>query len=221
MDRYVSLDEISDGKLYDLNDMVKADCGDCEGCSACCRGMGNTIILDPLDVSRLTAELGSTFEEMLNDQIEIHMADGLILPSLKMSGPGESCSFLDREGRCSIHKARPGICRLFPLGRYFENNSFRYFLQIHECKKEYRSKIKVRKWIDTPDLKRNQIFISQWHYFLKEVQKFLENAGDDAMRRHAALYILKQFYAAGYEQQNDFYEQFEERLKTAREELLH
>lgn len=44
MERNVSMDEISDGRLYGLNDMVKADCRDCEGCSACCRGMGLSLI---------------------------------------------------------------------------------------------------------------------------------------------------------------------------------
>ena len=29
MRREVSLEEISDGRLYELNDMVKADCQDC------------------------------------------------------------------------------------------------------------------------------------------------------------------------------------------------
>ena len=29
------LDEISDGKLYDIGDMVKADTGGCTGCSDC------------------------------------------------------------------------------------------------------------------------------------------------------------------------------------------
>ena len=32
MERNVSMDEISDGKLYGLNDMVRADCGGCKGC---------------------------------------------------------------------------------------------------------------------------------------------------------------------------------------------
>ena len=31
MRREVSLEEISDGRLYELNDMVKADCQDCAG----------------------------------------------------------------------------------------------------------------------------------------------------------------------------------------------
>ena len=41
MEREVSLEDISDGKLYGINDMVRADSGGCEGCSACCRGMGH------------------------------------------------------------------------------------------------------------------------------------------------------------------------------------
>ena len=40
MEREIDLKAVSDGRLYGANDMVKADCGDCEGCSACCRGMG-------------------------------------------------------------------------------------------------------------------------------------------------------------------------------------
>lgn len=36
MRREQTLEEISDGKLYDSNDMVKADCHDCEGCCDCC-----------------------------------------------------------------------------------------------------------------------------------------------------------------------------------------
>ena len=35
MKRKIDMSEISDGKLYTANDMVRADCHDCEGCSAC------------------------------------------------------------------------------------------------------------------------------------------------------------------------------------------
>ena len=47
MERNVTMAEISDGKLYSRDDMVKAGCDDCRGCSACCHGMGNSIVLDP------------------------------------------------------------------------------------------------------------------------------------------------------------------------------
>lgn len=38
MNREMDMAEVSDGKLYGLDDMVKADCAGCEGCHACCTG---------------------------------------------------------------------------------------------------------------------------------------------------------------------------------------
>ena len=49
MKREIEIDEISDGRRYGLNDMVKADCQDCKGCWDCCTEMGDSILLDPLD----------------------------------------------------------------------------------------------------------------------------------------------------------------------------
>lgn len=212
MERYVRLEEISDGRLYGPNDMVRADCGDCEGCSACCRGMGNTIVLDPLDVHRISTALGAKFEEILIDKIDLNVVDGLILPNLRMDGEGESCVFLNSQGRCSIHDARPGICRLFPLGRYYENRSFQYFLQTNECRKENRSKIKVKKWIDTPELEKYQKFITDWHYFLKDIQEMLQKMEDDARRKEISMYILTSFYVIGYQEDEDFYQQVQQRM---------
>ena len=209
-----NLDEISDGKKYSINDMVKADCDDCKGCSACCHGMGSSIVLDPLDVHRLMSHFQTRFEVLLEDKIELNIVDGVILPNLKMNtqAEGEPCVFLDAEGRCSIHEDRPGICRIFPLGRVYEDNSFSYILQIHECQKENRSKVKVSKWIDTPDLKKNQQFITDWHYFLKAAQARLAAGGEEELIKRIAMQILQYFYIEPYHTDCDFYEQFDKRL---------
>ena len=212
--RECNLDEISDGKKYSINDMVKADCDDCKGCSACCHGMGSSIVLDPLDVHRLMSHFHTRFEVLLEDKIELNIVDGVILPNLKMNmqAEGEPCVFLDAEGRCSIHEDRPGICRIFPLGRVYEDNSFSYILQIHECQKENRSKVKVSKWIDTPDLKKNQQFITDWHYFLKAAQARLAAGGEEELIKRIAMQILQYFYIEPYHTDCDFYEQFDKRL---------
>ena len=63
MERNVEIDKISDGKRYGANDLVKVGCDDCRGCSACCHGMGDSIVLDPMDVYRLEKKLGKTMEE--------------------------------------------------------------------------------------------------------------------------------------------------------------
>ncbi len=216
MIRDVSLDEISDGKLYGLNDMVKADCNDCQGCSACCQGMGSSIVLDPLDVWRMEEQTGERFESLLVDRLELNVVDGIILPNLKMAGEREACVFLVGGGRCSIHSFRPGICRLFPLGRFYEGRSFQYFLQVHECKKENRTKVKVRKWIDTPDLKRYEQFVADWHYFLKDLQERLETGQDEELAKQVNLYVLNTFYMTPFDAGCDFYEQFYARLEAAK-----
>ena len=86
MKRNVSLAEISDGRLYKASDMVKADCGGCNGCSRCCHGMGNSIILDPYDVYRMTTGMGKSMQELLAASVELNVVDGVILPNLKMQG---------------------------------------------------------------------------------------------------------------------------------------
>ena len=215
MRREVDINEISDGNLYGSNDMVKADCGDCKGCSACCQGMGESIVLDPYDVYRLTKGLNLSFEALLDDKFELGVYDGMILPHLKMSGANEACAFLNSEGRCSVHTIRPGICRLFPLGRFYENGGFKYFLQIHECKNQNRTKVKVKKWIDTPDLKQNEVFVNKWHDFVNEIQDKMMQVKDDALFKKVNMFLLQQFFIERYHDE-DFYKQFDERLEKAK-----
>lgn len=219
MRREVSLEEISDGRLYELNDMVKADCQDCTGCWDCCQGMGDSVVLDPYDVYRLCRGLGKTMEELLEESLELGVVDGNILPHLRMKGEKEQCVFLDENGRCSIHGIRPGFCRLFPLGRYYEEGGFKYILQIHECKKTNRSKIKVRKWIDTPDLKQYEKFVADWHYFLLDVQEVMYNSEDSQLIKNLNLYVINRFYMQAYSEEEDFYTQFYARLKEGRDLL--
>ena len=217
MKRQVSLEEISDGKLYGINDMVKADCNGCNGCFACCKGMGQSIVLDPFDIFQITSNLNLKFEQLLEDKIELNVVDGIILPNLKMVGVQEQCGFLNKEHRCSIHPFRPSICRLFPLGRYYENRSFRYFLQVNECKKENRSKIKVKKWIDIPNMKENEQFIIHWHYFLSDIQQKIQENVDILDVKSINLFLLNHFYLLTYN--GDFYKQFYIRLEQAKEIL--
>ena len=218
MKREISMEEISDGKLYGSNDLVKADCGGCTGCSACCRGMGSSIILDPYDVHRLMLHLQAGFEELLEKHLELKVVDGIILPNLRMDGEEEACTFLNEEGRCSIHPFRPGICRLFPLGRFYESGGFQYFLQVHECPKENKAKVKVKKWLDTPNLKRYESYIKDWHCFLNDLEQIAAHTDSEAILKRISMYVLQQFYIMPY-RESDFYREFDDRLKAGRKEM--
>ena len=221
MKRNVDINEISDGRLYSSGDMVKADCHDCEGCSECCRGMGSSIILDPMDIWRIQKGIGKGFQALLEEgKIELNMADGMILPDLKMDTEREACPFLDSRGRCSIHACRPGLCRLFPLGRYYEENGFKYFIQIHECRKQDRGKIKIKKWLGIPNLKAYENYILEWHAFLNQCENALETLSEENVRI-LEMYVLRRFYETAYmaADENGFYEEFSSRLGEVREKF--
>ena len=216
MEREIDLKQISDGKLYSANDMVKAGCNDCAGCSLCCRGMGNSIILDPYDIFSLEKGLGVTFEELMQGKIELNVVDGIIQPNIKMqdeaagsgiinsnsSGDGgekDRCAFLNREGRCSIHSFRPGFCRMFPLGKIEE--------------------VKLKKWLGIPELPRYENYVRQWHYFLKDMQKVVKETESDAVIKNINMHLLQQFYIKPYE--DDFYLEFEQRMEEDRSVFMH
>ncbi len=213
MRREGTLEDISDGKLYNANDMVKAGCNDCNGCSACCSGMGNSLILDPYDICQMTNGLNQSFMELLTGKIQLNVVDGVILPNMAMTSENEACGFLNKEGRCTIHNFRPGICRLFPLGRYYENNTFHYILQTNECKKENRTKVKVKSFLGIENLKEYEKYVTDWHYFVKEIEQKIRDYmlnGEEEKAKAVSMDLLNTFFIAPYSP-DSFYEQYYER----------
>lgn len=207
------LQEISDGKIYGTNDMAKVACADCAGCHACCEDMGNSIVLDPYDMYRLACGLSKSAEELLSGELELQVQENVILPNIRMKerdGGVPACLFLNEEGRCRIHTFRPGLCRVFPLGRIYEENGVSYFLQKDGCKKGTGSKMKVSRWLDTPELKRYHKFLSDWHNLRKKLEQIA--GGDETTAKQVNLLCLKLFYLKPYEKDVDFYAQFETRL---------
>ena len=65
MIRNVALEEISDGKLYGLNDMVRAGCDECKDCCSCCEGMGQSVTIDPYDMHRMLSGLKKSAGQLL------------------------------------------------------------------------------------------------------------------------------------------------------------
>lgn len=231
MIRDKSIEEIYDGKFYGINDLVKIDCGGCKGCSACCHGMGSSIVLDPLDAHRLATGLRTGVAALLQEhpevlpgsdggetvlcpaRLELNVVDGIILPNLKLSGADEACTFLNREGRCSVHSLRPGVCRLFPLGRYYDGSGdFTYIVQAGECPYPVKAKVKVKKWIDTSDYSRYHEFVLRWHGFIKEMQSAVGTA-EPEQARAICLKVLQIFYLQPYPE-NGFYEEFGRRIEA-------
>ena len=211
------LSQISDGKQYTENDLAKVGVNDCKGCSKCCKDMGDSILLDPYDIHKITVHLSIKFEELLIDKIELGMVDGCIIPHIKMNNQNQ-CPFLNSSERCDIHSMRPGMCRIFPLGRLYENNDFSYFLQVHECPYTPKTKVKISSWIDEDNIKRYHSFINDWHYFLKAVSEKITTQTEENIKQ-ITMFILNMFYLTPFRKDVDFFDSFYERLKNAKSAL--
>lgn len=214
-----ALEGISDGRIYDIEDRVEADAGGCEGCSACCHGVGDLVVLTPFDVYEMVSHLNLSFDKLLVDKLELREKNKILLPHLKMHGDSERCSFLNREGRCMIHGQRPNICRLFPLGRVYEDDDFKYFLQVGNCTKPVLEKVKVKEWIGIENYGENKAFILEWHRLLKALAfrlKFVRDAQElDAINQ----YLLDTFYCMTLKDGEDFYSAFSRILPEAKNQL--
>ncbi len=209
MKRNVDFNEISDGHKYSREDYVRVGSDDCKNCSECCKVTDDTIHLDPFDINLLSKKLNKSFEAMLNEGIiNVTLTDGVITPYLCKNERSE-CVFLANE-RCSIHDARPGFCRLFPLGRiYDEDGSFAYFIQIHECPYPMKSEVKVKDWLGIDALPLYEEYIETWHAIIKSISETAAK-GNSEMLKIQNMNLLNKFFIAPYG--DNFYEDFYNRL---------
>lgn len=213
------LEEISDGKLYDIEDIVKADTCGCDGCNDCCRDVGELVVLTPFDVYEMVTYLGVEFDELVGQNIELRQNNKILLPYLKMNDDNKNCSFLNKEGRCTIHSKRPNICRLFPLGRVYKDDDFKYFLQVGNCPKEDLKDIKVRQWVGIDNYDENKKFILEWYKFIKALTFRLKFVRDEKEIEEINKTLLDNCYRVEIEEGKDFYSTFMKNLPEVKNKL--
>ncbi|MCH5277527.1 MAG: YkgJ family cysteine cluster protein [Desulfovibrionaceae bacterium] len=85
----------------------------CQRCGHCCQGRGG-IVLGPRDLPRLAAHLGLSKEECLARHSEMRGGKPMLL-----CGEDGFCEFYRVKLGCTIHEARPDVCRAWP---YFRGN---------------------------------------------------------------------------------------------------
>ena len=69
-------------ELFEYYKKVRIGCCDCKGCSDCCQGMGNSIILDPFDFYKIEKGLSVTPGQLLERYGALNVNDVLFLPNL-------------------------------------------------------------------------------------------------------------------------------------------
>ena len=74
-----------------------------------------------------------------------------------------------------------------------------------------RTKVKVSRCLDVPDVPAYEAYISRWHGFLLAVQEILETPEGKEKAKEINIAVLHTFYLTPYEEDREFYPQFYER----------
>ena len=214
---------MAEKKLYRSSETMQLPGTGCAGCGQCCRGMGDTIVLDPWDADRLAEGLGKPFAALMDREVDLHVEEGLILPHLRMQAGTDACTFLSEAGKCTIHAFRPGICRLYPLGRQYEEQGVRYFRVPESCE-DRSDHVRIDKWLGISGgkagLHRYEQFKSQWQHFTRSMKETLKSGElEQETARQLNVYLLQRFYLEPYPEER-FFEAFFHRLQDVETQLM-
>lgn len=135
--------------------IMKSACGldgtftfGCKKCGRCCKHRTD-IILNPEDIFRIAQYLQRRPIEIIDRYCNMDMRNTSKLPYvyIKPVGQEEVCPFLQKK-KCIIHKAKPVVCAIYPLGRLIslENMKVEYIIQPTHCGNGQES-YTVREWI--------------------------------------------------------------------------
>lgn len=89
----------------------------CTMCGKCCINRED-ILLTPRDIYCMAKELQISPEELFKRYCETYIGHDSCIPivRLKPRGSIKRCPLL-KDRKCSVHKAKPGVCAMFPIGR--------------------------------------------------------------------------------------------------------
>jgi Fe-S-cluster containining protein len=142
----------------------------CRACGKCCKNRTD-IILTTRDLYNIAKELDRTHEDVIERYCEAYIGGSSRIPIVRLRAIGseKACPLL-RDKRCVVHKAKPVVCALFPLGRAApapagqtepQNIRPRYFFQPATCGSEAHTHT-VRSWLEQFGIPAEDEFYTLW-----------------------------------------------------------
>ncbi|ANU53034.1 YkgJ family cysteine cluster protein [Acutalibacter muris] len=152
----------------------------CTMCGKCCINRED-ILLNPRDMYNLAKELKMTPREVMNAYCETYIGSDSRLPVVRLKPRGEikRCPLL-KDTKCSVHRAKPTVCALFPIGRGIVQKKgstvaltakdIRYFLTDPGCGDDSETHT-VREWLEDFGLPVEDEFFVEWQKCLVELSQ--------------------------------------------------
>ena len=157
----------------------------CTQCGKCCIHRTD-IILSPRDIFKMAKELKLSNADFLRKYCSMHIGPTSRIPviTLRPVGKDDRCPLL-RNNKCSVHRVKPSVCGMFPLGRYiaFGKDDFgkkelncgevKYLLQPIECGDKSETHT-VREWFGDFDVSLEDTAFVHWNQAMSVISMKLK-----------------------------------------------
>lgn len=168
----------------------------CTMCGKCCIHRED-ILLNPQDVYNLSRELKLTPEQMIEQYCEFYIGSDSRLPIVRLKPRGEirRCPLL-KDHKCSVHKAKPTVCAMFPIGRGImmdrnqvtspdvSRTAIQYIFTKPGCGDDSETHT-VREWLGSFGIPIEDAFFIKWNRVIislgMKLSKWEKKLGEKAM----------------------------------------
>ncbi len=203
----------------------------CTMCGKCCYHRED-ILLNPQDVYNISKELGLTPQEMIEQYCETYIGGDSRLPivRLKPRGTVQRCPLL-KNHKCSVHKAKPVVCAMYPVGRCLKMGEtevkditaedIQYIFQNPGCGDDKETHT-VREWLESFGIPVADEFFISWQKAVTELCMIFRRA-EKMLSPDTMLMVWQSAYVGlylHYDMAVDFMPQFQENAKKVLD-LMH
>lgn len=152
----------------------------CTQCGKCCIERED-ILLNPLDLYKLATELNMSPADVVAQYCEAYIGGDSRIPIVRIKPRGsiKRCPLL-KDRKCSVHRSKPIVCAMFPIGRCFKvekasiegaeagSPTIEYIFNKPDCGDDSQTHT-VREWLGYFGIELDDKFFFKWHSTIMEI----------------------------------------------------
>ena len=205
----------------------------CTQCGKCCINRED-ILLNPKDLYNIAATLSISQEEAVERYCETYMGGTSRLPIVRLRPQGsiKRCPLL-KDRKCMVHKAKPTVCAMYPLGRCLAiSQDTMSRIETAELKPQFilnevdcgdnAEEHTVREWLESFGIPVEDQYYIRWQRVAMLASKIIKGV-EGSWTTHGLNMLLTLIYNVlylGYDMDKEFEPQFEERAEELRTILV-